>query len=287
MKILVTGSGTNIGNNIAEKLLKCNQQVICMYHKRVPKNLAKFKKSHLMKVDLKKKILHNFDVDVLIHCASATPEKYREKHFNKINIDGFRKLLKKLNPKSLKKIILISSIAIYEDNDEKLITENTKPKFHSKYALSKFKQEQVLKNFSNGKIEKIILRLSSILSKNSQVNFFCKTVQNIKKNKEITLIGAEKKINSIFYVNDLTNLVLKLIKEPIRTINSTFNVVSSESMRLFQIIYMIYSKLKKNKKILFSEKKEKEHIFSTNKLIKIGIKIPTTRQTLKKFLRVI
>lgn len=287
MKILVTGSGTNIGNTIAEKLLKGNHEVICTYHKKKPNNLAKFKKSNLIYIDLKKKILHDFDVDVLIHCASATPEKYKEKYFDKINIFGFKSLLKKLNLKILKKIILISSISIYEDNNQKHINEETKPKFHSKYALSKFRQEKVLKSFQKGSIKKIILRLSSILSKNSEVNFFCRMINDIKKEREIRLFGAEKKINSIFYVNDLANLVVKLVKKPIKKTNSTYNVVSSKYMKLFEIVNMIYLKLKKNKKILLFKKREKDHIYSIKKLNQIGFDIPTTKQTLKKFLKVI
>ena len=83
MTIMITGTGTIIGNNIAEKLLKKKYNVFCVYNKNYPKNLEKYKNSKLIKLDLKKKIDKKFDIKILIHCASATPEKYSKSYFNK------------------------------------------------------------------------------------------------------------------------------------------------------------------------------------------------------------
>ena len=266
MKIMVTGSGTNIGNHIAEKLLKNNYNVTCTYHKKYPKNLKKYKNSNILKINLDKKIKKNFNIDTLIHCASATPEKYQNKYFNKINVWGFNNLLKKMQSKKLNKVILISSIAIYENNKQKLINEKTNPKFDSEYALSKIKQEKTLKNFKKQGLKKIILRLPSILSKNSKVNFYCNAVINIKKGRKIFLFGKKKKINSIFYIDDLTKLILLLIKSKNKTLRQTYNVASTEPMKILDVLKKIYKKLKKPRKIILINKEQREYIISTKKL---------------------
>ena len=136
MKIIVTGTGTPIGNAIAKRLLENHHKVTCVYNSNFPKNLKKFENFYPQKLDLAKKFKLNLAADVLIHCASATPERNNSIELRKINVIGFDNLLKSLNLKTIKKIILISSIAVYEKNKQNIITENSLPIFKSKYAKS-------------------------------------------------------------------------------------------------------------------------------------------------------
>ncbi len=182
---------------------------------------------------------------------------------------------------------MISSISVYENNKQKIIDEKIIPKFYTKYASSKIKQEKVLKNFNKQGLRKIILRLSSILSRNCKVNFYCNTIINIKKGKKIFLIGKNKKINSIFYIDDLTKLILMLIKSSNKAAILTYNVASSKPMKFLDVVKKMYKKLNKQKKIILVNKKEREYTISTNKLAQTRFKIPTTIQTLNKFLKVV
>jgi nucleoside-diphosphate-sugar epimerase len=43
MKILITGSGTLIGNNIANYLLKKKKFIFAIYNKHKPQNLKRYK----------------------------------------------------------------------------------------------------------------------------------------------------------------------------------------------------------------------------------------------------
>ena len=77
MKILITGSGTLIGNNIANYLLKKGHFIFASYNKSKPENLINFKKCKLINID------HH-----LCHVASAVFDSNYEKSVN-LSIDGF------------------------------------------------------------------------------------------------------------------------------------------------------------------------------------------------------
>ena len=74
MQILLTGSGTLVGNSIAQYLEKKKIKLICTYRKSFPINISKNKKIKLIKVDLEKKINIKDNFDTLIHCAAAIPD---------------------------------------------------------------------------------------------------------------------------------------------------------------------------------------------------------------------
>ena len=59
MKILITGSGTLIGNNVADYLLKKKEFVFAFYNKNKPQNLKKYNNCRLIKANLEKKIKFN------------------------------------------------------------------------------------------------------------------------------------------------------------------------------------------------------------------------------------
>ena len=142
-----------------------------------------------------------------------------------------------------------------------------------------------LVNFCKRKnIKCIILRLSSILSKNCSVNFYCKALKKIKNNLSIKIIGREKKINSIFFVDDLTKLTQLLIKK--RQINKVniYNVASKKPVKLINVIKLIHKSFNKPFKIKILEKKDKNYIVSIKKLKYLKFKIPTTLQTINKFI---
>ena len=284
MKIIVTGAGTPIGNAISKKLLENNHIVICVYNSNFPSNLKKFENFYPQKLDLTKKFKLNLAADALIHCASATPERNNSRELRKINVLGFDCLLKSLDSKRIKKIILMSSIAVYEKNKQNIITECSLPKFKSNYAKSKYDQENVLNKFKQKGLKKIILRLSSVLYKSCKVNFYCRTISNIKNKKKVIIHGGNKSINSVIFLDDLVKIVQHFLISRNKGKNSIINVASKNPKKIKKILDNFYKKLGEKKNYIIKSSKEKNYIFSTKKLSKIKLKIPTVDNTINKFL---
>ena len=70
-KILVTGTGTPVGNSIAKYLSLNGHSLIATYNNKKPKNLKNCK---IIKIDLSKNIKKKINFDYLIHCASKIPK---------------------------------------------------------------------------------------------------------------------------------------------------------------------------------------------------------------------
>ena len=143
----------------------------------------------------------------------------------------------------------------------------------------------MLKKFNAKGIKKTILRLSSILFKDCKVNFYCKSLSNIKKNKKIFIFGKNKLVNSVFYLDDLATLATYLVSVNQKRKNSTYNIASKKPIKMEQILDQFYLKLKKNKKYVIFPSKEKNYIFSTRKLSRLKFNIPTVDNTINKFLK--
>ena len=112
MAILVTGSGTLVGENISIYLSK-KFKVISTYRSSYPYKLSKIKNIKIEKLDLEKKIDLKKNFNTLIHCASAIPDyKLSKKKFLEINIGGFRKIL---NLCKRKNYIAVDCFCLWKD----------------------------------------------------------------------------------------------------------------------------------------------------------------------------
>ena len=104
MNILVTGSGTLVGNTISIKLSK-KYNILALYNKSKPINLIKYKNIKILKADITKKIVIKKNFDAFIHCASLVPGPTTKKNLiNKVNYLGFKKLLNIAKKKIAKKL---------------------------------------------------------------------------------------------------------------------------------------------------------------------------------------
>ena len=148
MKILITGSGTLIGNNIANYLLKKKEFVFAIYNKHKPQNLKRYKNCRLVKANLEKNIKFNNYFDVLIHCASKIPnDKINKKNF-KANIKMTNNLLKLCKQFKCKRIIYLSTMSVYGTIKGKNVNENLKPNNIDLYGLSKRVSENKIITFA-------------------------------------------------------------------------------------------------------------------------------------------
>ena len=282
-KILITGSNSFIGNEIAKYLSKYNYNIIGTYRKS--KKKFKPKKINLIKLDLNKKINFKDKFNVLIHCASTTPANEKRESYFKINQIGFKNLISLCLKSECNKIILISSVAVYGDV-KKTITENSFVRGKSKYAKSKLKMENILFRFAKkNKINSVILRLSQVIGGKSVNNYFSDLKKKIHSNKKITIGLQSKKdyFNNLCHINDLCTNIKKLIDgNIILNKNEVFNFASNKPITINKFKKIIYSY---NKKIQFVESNiPKFYKISLNKTNKYNLKFRSTLRTIKSSL---
>ena len=283
MKLLVTGSGTLLGNNVVLEASKKKYDILASYRKSFPKNLKK-KNISLIRLDLEKNFDLDLKVDCLIHCASALPsDNLSEKKMMEVNYHGFKRLALQLIKKGCKKIIFISSMSVYGDIKVNKIDLKTKTMPTDIYGNSKLRVEEFLKKLQrNDKIDFFILRLPALVGAKSDYDFISKTLKKIKKNEIVTYSNPNLKFNNFVHVKNLTSIILKLIKIKESRI---LNIASSRPIKLKNFITSMFNFEKKNDNSKIQQSNKKGFSIKIDNYLKKNFKIFSTKNTLKLFLR--
>ncbi len=233
--ILITGGAGYIGSHTAEILIKNKKKVFIVddlstgYKKLILKNTKFYKTSILNKKKLKNIIVKN-NIDSIIHLAavlSVGESEKKPKKYNKINVEGTKKLLESIKNTKVKNLIFSSTCAVYKDGFTK-VTEKTKLGPTSVYGGTKLKCEKIIKTFCKKyKINFGILRYfnvagASVSGKIGQINKGDQLFKNlsieVKKKKPIFRIyGTKYKtkdgtcIRDYIHVSDISDIHYKVL----------------------------------------------------------------------------
>lgn len=242
-KILILGGAGFLGFNLAKKLIlsKLNVFLLC---KKKNKKIPKLKKVKYFYCDIKnsrklKKILvGNFDI--VINFSGNIDHQNKEQTFN-IHYVATKNLFNILKDKKVQLFIQAGSSLEYGiKNSPQKESEKSKPISiygKAKYLASNF----LLQSKSNFKV--IILRMYQVYGPHQKKDRLIPQVINFCiKNKEFACTNGNQ-IRDFLYVDDLTNLVLKIIKK--KDISSgIYNVGYGKPKKVREII---------NKLVKFSE----------------------------------
>ena len=278
---MITGVGGFVGGALTVLFSK-NHKVVANYKNK--KFIRKNKNIIFKKINLKKIKQFDKNIELLIHCASLTPPKYSQnKCFienNKIN----NKIIKAIKKSEIKKIIFMSSVSVYPKNKLGVLRENSVLQNNDPYGISKILMEKKLKKISNKNRKVVILRLSSVLGKNSHSNFLSNLILLFKNKKILKIHNKEKYFNSCIHIKNLYFLIKKILKKNLKSNFTIFNVHSSKPLKIISIIKLYKKNLNKNKKIIFLDKKLPSYIVQSENLKKHKLSIRSTKLNISMFL---
>ena len=148
-KILILGSEGFLGSVLVPHLLKRGNNIVGVDKCFFGENNLKSKKFKLVNKDynnLSKKFFENFEVIIdLVNISNDPASELNKKFTNITNYSNKIKLYNKIkNNKNLLRYIYMSSCSVY-GNNQKLITEKSKPKPISLYSKLCLKYELYLK----------------------------------------------------------------------------------------------------------------------------------------------
>ena len=125
------------------------------------------------------------------------------------------------------------------------------PKKKNIYCTSKIFCEKILLNAFKKKFLKklIILRLPSIVKKQNGNNFIINTLHNMKKDLPINIWNMNNKYNNLIHVNDLIKLIFYLISSKNKRRKIIIDCLSSQSIKLKDLISYLRIKLNSSSKI--------------------------------------
>ncbi len=233
--ILIVGGAGFLGSNLAKKLILSNFNVFLLCKKK-NKKISNLKKVKYFYCDLKnskklKKILiGNFDI--VINFSGNIDHQNKEQTFS-IHYIATKNLLDVLKGKKVRLFIQAGSSLEYgkkkspQKESEKSLPVSIYGK--AKYLASNF----LLKSKGNFKV--IILRMYQVYGPRQKKDRLIPQVINFCiKNKEFACTNG-KQLRDFLYVDDLTNLVLKIIKK--KNISSgIYNVGYGKPKKVREII---------------------------------------------------
>jgi nucleoside-diphosphate-sugar epimerase len=192
----------------------------------------------------------NFNPQIIIHCAGSLSLNIEDNFMS--NVLGTLNICKLAKQKSVKHLILLSSIFIYE---------NIENEYFNNYSISKKQSEDIAISYCRDyNINLTILRLSQIYDINryaiTNQKMLYDFIDTIKINKSLQIYGNKNPIRNYVYIDD----VISIIDDVISNQNyGIFNVVNQKSHTISEIAYMIFEAYKMIPSIAYLKDKQDIH----------------------------
>jgi len=247
-KILITGVAGFIGFSLARHFLKKNYHVLGIdnfdnyysvnYKKKRIQLLKKYKNFFFRKINIlnknyfEKYILKEKSFDIVYHFAAQPGVRYSlknpRKYYNS-NILGYNNLLSSLEKIKVKKIIYASSSSIY--GEQKYLPVNETVKFNPKnfYGYSKLINEITSDFFAKFyKINILGMRFFSVYGEWGRPDMLViKYLNSQFNNKTFYLNNKGNHLRDFTHVNDIIQILDKMIKINTKKYHEVFNICSS------------------------------------------------------------
>ena len=202
-RVLVTGGSGFFGSHLVQELLSKKYEVRNLDILKPVTETAdggEFIKADLRVVEQVEKAC--IGVDFIIHNAAIIPVSRATKDmFRDINVGGTRNVLRAAVNNNVKKVIYISSSAVYGIPKETPITEATPFNPVCDYGRSKVEAESVCNDFRKEGLDVVILRPRTIMGR-GRLGLFQILFNWIADSKNVYLIGNGKKLFQMLDMND-------------------------------------------------------------------------------------
>lgn len=228
LKILVTGGAGFLGINLIRYLLKKDFEVVSL-------DIVDF-----VYEDVKSKItIFQGDicdpktvdqaleaVDVIVHCAAALP-LYTAKEIYRVNFLGTKSMLEGAKRNYVKRVIYISSSAVYGIPDHHPLFEDDELIGVGPYGETKILAEKEVIKYRNHGVSTTILRPKSFIGP-ERLGVFGILFDWVIEGKNIPIVGSGKNRYQLLDVDDLSESIVRCILLPKEKVNNTFNIGAKE-----------------------------------------------------------
>lgn len=213
-KIILTGASGFLGRNLIEKLVQNNFEIIAVDVKKIDKTLIDKVTFFQMSIEefLNKNITALDEADYIIHAASVLPYKGNKNEIESTNVNSTKLLVEEVSKRNLF-LVYVSSSGIYGKPDDIPVKTTTDFNPLDAYGKSKVRAEMYISN----RLELqnfVIVRPRTILG-NKRGGIFNIFFKLIKKNIPIPLPNNGRQIIQFVHVDDVSNLIIHLIKNKI------------------------------------------------------------------------
>jgi nucleoside-diphosphate-sugar epimerase len=188
------------------------------------------------------------DADVVVHCAAALP-LYPAEDIYSIDIDGTRNVLEAAKKHGIKRVIHISSTAVYGIKTKNPTSEDDELVGIGPYGIAKIESEKVAEQFREQGMIVPVLRPKSFIGP-ERLGVFALLYDWAKDGCNFPMIGRGKNQYQLLDVEDLCDAIYLTMTLPASKANDTFNVGAKEFSIMKEDYQVVLDKAGFNKRII-------------------------------------
>ncbi|HHE04634.1 MAG TPA: NAD(P)-dependent oxidoreductase [candidate division WOR-3 bacterium] len=224
MKIAITGGAGFLGYHICNYLGdKCDEirviDIAPLNTEKYPENTTYFN----LDVRDKTRLLRALDgVEMIVHGAAALP-LWKKRDIFTTNIDGTKNVLEAGLKNGVKRVVYISSTAVYGVPEKHPIYEDDPLIGVGPYGETKIIAERICEEYRNKGLIVPIIRPKTFIG-TGRMGVFQILYDWIESGKKIPIIGNGKNRYQLLEVEDLANAIYLTLTLPSEKVNDTFNI---------------------------------------------------------------
>lgn len=224
MKLIITGGAGFLGYHLCNRLSDKYEKIFVLDiasidPKEYPANVKYFNADVRSPEQLSKIFKCG---DVIIHAAAALPLWKRKEIFG-INVDGTKNVLEVAKNNNIKRVVYISSTAVYGVPKKHPIYENDPLIGVGHYGESKIEAEKACEDYRKKGMCIAILRPKTFIGP-GRLGVFHILYDWVDSGKKIPIIGEGKNRYQLLDVEDLIDAIYLFLIAPLEKARDTFNV---------------------------------------------------------------
>ena len=218
MHVLVTGAGSFIGGHAIVALSRAGLRVTATFRSEssaIRALKAVSRDVDFLPLDLARKddfLVLPKSVDSIVHIAGvSSPPAVAADDVLGCNVLGAQNLINYASTVKVSRVIVASTLSIYGDIEEAVVTERTVVRNPDLYGASKLLAERLFAAESHC-LPCVALRLPGVLGKGAHRAWIPTLLEQIRRNEDVTVYNPQSMFNNAAHVDDLNNLFLKLLE---------------------------------------------------------------------------
>jgi nucleoside-diphosphate-sugar epimerase len=246
MNLLITGVTSNIGKHLIKYLDKTDYKIYCTIRNLSNKLFEKKDNIEFIEIDLLNQAEYTKlpdNIDFIVHLAAANKfSGLTELEIIAYNILLNTNIITYAANANAKKIIYSSSISVYGQVRDKIVTNNTMIDRPDCYGVSKFAGEVGI-NSLRDKISSISLRLPAILGDKNNTCFITNICNKLSKNEDVELYNPSTLFNNVIKSDAVSNFIYKLIINENWFGHHSFPIASKDPIELNKLVCNLKNRL--------------------------------------------
>ena len=252
MKFLVTGGSGFLGINFIRYVLEKGHSVVSLdkdvfdYPEKSQKNKITTVLGDIRNKDVVNKCMEG--IDVVVHTAAALPLYSKEEIFS-TDVEGTKNILESAFAHKVKRVIHISSTAVYGIPDHHPLVETDALVGVGPYGKAKIMAEKLCLEYREKGMCITIIRPKSFVGK-ERLGVFALFYDWAKDGKNFPMIGNGHNRYQLLDVEDLCEAIYLCTTQDTKMVNDTFNIGAKEFTTMKEDYQAVLDKAGFGKKII-------------------------------------